>query len=151
MWNHNKYRAPVEAVRGKAKKFPSLPIPLLPPWRHYRGAYASRNPVKKKPVIWQMDVVTGVCVQTVIPKSAWESGSQKGAEISVDVSFSLSYSPLFFFFFFCFLGPHSMAYESSQATGQIRAGAAGLHHSHSNSRSKPCLWPMPQLTAMPDA
>ena len=31
------------------------------------------------------------------------------------------------------------AYGSSQARGQIRAAATGLHHSHSNSRSKPRL------------
>ena len=35
----------------------------------------------------------------------------------------------------------SMAYQSSQARGQIRAAAAGLHHSHSNSGSKLCLPP----------
>jgi len=33
------------------------------------------------------------------------------------------------------------AYRSSQARGQIGAGAAGLHHSHSNTRSEPHLWP----------
>ena len=41
------------------------------------------------------------------------------------------------------------AYGSSQAKGQIRATAASLHHSHSNTESKPCLWPMPQLRARP--
>ena len=30
------------------------------------------------------------------------------------------------------------------------AVAAGLHHSRSNARSKPRLWPTPQLMAMPD-
>ena len=33
----------------------------------------------------------------------------------------------------------SAACGSSQARGQIRAAAAGLHHSHSNTRSKPHL------------
>ena len=33
--------------------------------------------------------------------------------------------------------------KSSQARGQIGAVAAGLHHSHSNARSKPCLPPTP--------
>jgi len=33
------------------------------------------------------------------------------------------------------------AYGSSWAKGQIRAAAAGLHHSHSNARSEPRLWP----------
>ena len=32
-----------------------------------------------------------------------------------------------------------VAYGSSQARGQIRAAAASLHHSHSNSRSESCL------------
>ena len=41
------------------------------------------------------------------------------------------------------------AYGASQARGQIRAAAAGLHHSHSNARSKPHLEPTPQLTAAP--
>ena len=43
-----------------------------------------------------------------------------------------------------------MAYGVSQARGLIGAAAAGLHHSHSNVRSKPCLRATPQLTAMPD-
>ena len=42
------------------------------------------------------------------------------------------------------------AYGDSQARGLIRATAAGLHHSHSNARSKPCLRPTPQCTATPD-
>ena len=41
------------------------------------------------------------------------------------------------------------AYGSSQARGQIRAVATGLHLSHSNTRPETCLWPTPQLTAMP--
>ena len=40
------------------------------------------------------------------------------------------------FFLFLFLAA-PVAYGSSQARGQIRAAAAGLHHSHSNTRSKP--------------
>ena len=32
-----------------------------------------------------------------------------------------------------------VAYGSSQARGRIRAATAGLHHSHSNSRSEPHL------------
>ena len=39
---------------------------------------------------------------------------------------------------------------SSQARGQIRAETTGLHYSHSNAGSKSCLWPVPQLTAIPD-
>ena len=31
------------------------------------------------------------------------------------------------------------AYGGSQAKGQIEAAASSLHHTHSNSRSEPCL------------
>ena len=48
-------------------------------------------------------------------------------------------------FFFLFRAA-PMAYGSSQARGRIGAAAAGLHHSHSNTRSKPHLQPTPQLT-----
>ena len=60
---------------------------------------------------------------------------------------------LFFFFlsfFFAISGAAPAAYGGSQARGQIRAVAAGLHHSHSNAESQPCLQPTPQFTAMPD-
>ena len=43
-----------------------------------------------------------------------------------------------------------VAYGSSQARDQIRAKAAGLHHSHSNAGSKPYLQTTSQLTATPD-
>ena len=41
-------------------------------------------------------------------------------------------------------------YGGSQARGQIGAVAAGLYHSHSNTRSKLHQRPAPQLTATPD-
>ena len=53
------------------------------------------------------------------------------------------------FFFFLVRGT-LMAYGSSQSRGQIGAAAAGLHYSHSNTRSKPCLSPTLQLTATSD-
>ena len=48
---------------------------------------------------------------------------------------------LFFFFFdFWLFRPALVAYEGSQARGQIRAtGASSVHHSHSHIRSKPHL------------
>ena len=52
--------------------------------------------------------------------------------------------------FFSFFRAAPMAYGGSRARGLIGAVAAGLGHSHSNTRSKPLLWPAPQLTAMPD-
>ena len=53
-------------------------------------------------------------------------------------------------FFFSFLRAAPAAYESSRAGGQIRAAAAGLHHSHSSVGSKLPLRPIPQFIAMPD-
>ena len=50
--------------------------------------------------------------------------------------------------FFCLLRAAPTAYGSSQAKGWISATAAS--HSHSNSRSKACLQPVPQLTATLD-
>ena len=55
-----------------------------------------------------------------------------------------------FFFFFLLFRAAPEAYGSSQARGRIGAAAAGLHHSHSNTRSEPHLWLTPQLTAMRD-
>ena len=42
------------------------------------------------------------------------------------------------------------AYGNSQARGQIRAAAAGLHHSHSNRGSEPGRQLKPRLIATPD-
>ena len=55
-----------------------------------------------------------------------------------------------FCLFVCFLllGAVKAAYGNFQAMGRIGAVAAGLYHSHSNSRSKPHLQPTPQLTAI---
>ena len=47
----------------------------------------------------------------------------------------------FCFFFLCLFRAVPVTYGGSQPRGQIGAVAAGLHHSHSNTRSKPCLWP----------
>ena len=59
---------------------------------------------------------------------------------------SLTLLSLLLLLFACFLGPH-MAYGGSQASGQSGTAAAGLHHSHRYSGSKPCLHPTPQLMA----
>ena len=55
-------------------------------------------------------------------------------------------STFFFFFVFCLFRAEPTAYEGSQARSQIGAAATGLHHSHSNTRSEPCLQPTAQLT-----
>ena len=75
--------------------------------------------------------------------------------------FLLSFFFLFFFFFFFFFFVFFVffsffwappeAYGGSQARGLIGAAAAGLHQSHSNSGSEPCLRPTPQLMAMLDS
>ena len=57
--------------------------------------------------------------------------------------------PIFFFFFF--LGLHPQHVEVPRLGGLIGAVAAGLCHTHSNARSKPHLWPTPQLRATLDA
>ena len=50
-------------------------------------------------------------------------------------------------FFFLIFRAIPQVCGSSQARGPIRAVAAGLCHNHSNTRSEPCLWLTPQLTA----
>ena len=65
----------------------------------------------------------------------------------------LAKSVIFFFPFFNFFfnfRASPVAYGGSQARGRIEALSASLHHSHRNVGSKPCLWPTPQLKAMPD-
>ena len=63
-------------------------------------------------------------------------------------------SPLFFVFVFvfvfCLYRAKYVAYGGSQVRDLIRTVAVCLHHSHSNTRSKPCLQPTPQLMAMLD-
>ena len=39
-----------------------------------------------------------------------------------------------------------VAHGHSQTRGGIRVVTTGLHHSHSNAGSEPCLWHNPQLT-----
>ena len=60
-----------------------------------------------------------------------------------------TYTRVFDYFIWLFRAT-PMAFGSSQARGRIGAAAAGLHLSHSNDRSKLCLWCIPQLTAMLD-
>ena len=62
----------------------------------------------------------------------------------------LSFFSFFFFSFFLLFRAVGAAYGSFQAKGQIRAATAGLHDSHSNMESEPCLSPTPQLTATLD-
>ena len=54
------------------------------------------------------------------------------------------------FLFFAFSRAAPAAYGGSQARGLIRAVAAGLCQSHSNTKPEPRLRATPQLTATPD-
>ena len=59
--------------------------------------------------------------------------------------------PVRVFLFVCFLFRATpVAYGDSQARGLIRAVAACLRQSHSNTGSEPHLRATPQFTAMPD-
>ena len=78
-----------------------------------------------------------------------------GALLVFGTSLNQMIHDVFYFYFFwgglfAFSRATIAAYGGSQARGPIRAVAAGLHQSHSNSGSKPCLRPTPQFTAMPD-
>ena len=57
---------------------------------------------------------------------------------------------VYHFFFFLLLRAAPVAYGSSKVKGQIRAEAAGLHHSHGNTRSEMHLQPTLQLVAKLD-
>ena len=57
------------------------------------------------------------------------------------------YGPFILFYFLLFRAV-SAAYGDSQASGQIRAVAADLYHSHSIMESELHLWPAPQLMAV---
>ena len=52
--------------------------------------------------------------------------------------------------YICLFRSEPEAYGGSQARGQIRAVAAGLHHRHSNVESELHLRLTPQLTATSD-
>ena len=78
-----------------------------------------------------------------IPKSQSNLEKEKQSRWITIPNFN---TPLFFFFNL-FMAALS-ACGSSQAKGQIRATATSQCHSHTNSGSEPCLWPIPQLTAL---
>ena len=71
----------------------------------------------------------------------------------------LGSSQLLFLYLFLFLFLFLLSFfratpasnRISQARGWIRAIATGPHLSHNNMRSTLFLWPIPQLTAMPDS
>ena len=62
-----------------------------------------------------------------------------------DIVFYQQWEHWIFFFFFFLFRASPMAYGGSQAKGLIRAIAASIRQSHSNVRSEPHLWPIPDL------
>ena len=101
----------------------------------------------------QLFLWTILAVRVKILKRASKStynpwgGTQVGA-MDREIHREAFYFILFYLFFLFRATP--MGYVSSQARGQVRAAAAGLHHSHRNTGSEPPLWPTSQLTATPD-
>ena len=79
---------------------------------------------------------------------AWHHIKEVGI-LAVDTDNNNYNAISFYVFILCFRATPA-AYGSSQARGWIRATSAGLHHTHSNTGSKPCLQPTPQLMAMLD-
>ena len=67
---------------------------------------------------------------------------------SILISSYRSNLPSLYVFFF--LGLRLRHMKVPRLGHWIGATAAGLCHSHSNTSSKPCLWPTPQLTAKLD-
>ena len=65
------------------------------------------------------------------------------------MAFIFLFKIFIYLFDFCFFRAAPTAHGSSQARGGIGTTAAGLHHSHSNAGSEPCLQPTPQLMATP--
>ena len=55
-----------------------------------------------------------------------------------------------FVFVICLFRATPATVGGFQTRGQIGVVGTGLHHSHNNVRSKPCLRPTPQLTPTPD-
>ena len=86
---------------------------------------------------------------------SWDKENVYVNNILVWISFINYFSSSIFFWVYLFiyllcLSRDKMAYGGSQARGPIRATAANLCQSHSNTRSEWHLWPMPQFTAMLD-
>ena len=96
------------------------------------------------PVVqWVKDLVSSLQWLTVLipgpgTSTCWKKKKKK----------KISFNSVFFFAFFSRATP--AVHGGSQDRGPIGATAAGLHHSHSNIRSKPWLRPTPQPIATLD-
>ena len=80
----------------------------------------------------------------------WSSGTMNVIMLLKFLMLHIQLCNHFKFFVFVFFRTTSVAYANSQARGLMGAVAAGLLHSHSNTRSEPHLRPTPQFTATPD-
>ena len=92
-------------------------------------------------------------IKEIISKGGWQILSQWEDRVRLELTMLIgcSYKEGFVFVFvFCLYRAAPAAYGGSQARGLIEATAAGLHQSHSNTRSKLRLQPTVQLTATPD-
>ena len=69
-------------------------------------------------------------------------------KISICLFYRTSIFSALRFFFFLLFRVIAVVYWISQAKGWIWAADPGLYHNHSNSGSKPCLWPTPEVMAM---
>ena len=78
-----------------------------------------------------------------IDKSLMDSWVSSSGAPEFALNCTLWLPPSLSYFFFSF-------FRAAPTRGQIRAAAAGLHHSHSNAGSELHLHPTPQLMAMPD-
>ena len=75
----------------------------------------------------------------------------RGQKKKTPVEWNLMFPDFLFFFFLLLFRAMPAEYGGSQARGPVRATVASLWHSHSNARSKLCLQPTPQLTAVLDS
>ena len=111
--------------------------------------------------VYSLQVYFNLCLRTLFwftSFKSWLADPNMGHSWKIlsslfSFSFFLGFFFFFFFFFFfwSFLGPYPWHMEVPRlGVNQIGGIAASLCHSHNNARSKPHLWPTPQLTAVLD-
>ena len=98
----------------------------------------------------QYDITTWSAVGWIHKCETWDMEESQRYRGTTNIEGQLQIYKLYVDFFFFFFRVAPMAYGNSQATGQIRAVAAGLCPSHSNEGSEWHLQPTSQLVAIPD-
>ena len=114
-------------------------------FRRTAGKSVCKAPFQGGGIALTMEIVEGPALSQ---RQLCISYAMLGTKIKKEHGFVCLFDCYLFYFFLFRATP--LAYGSSQARGQIGATAAGLHHSYSNTGSKPCLWPTPQLTTTLD-